>query len=137
MDKMDKILAVVLGSMLLTSACANPTAPASPTPVAPTITETFSGTLTVSGNNSHPFTVQQVGGIKVTLISVAPSAAVGIGIGTPVSGACSVISSVNAVFGPTVQVSGTATVTGTFCAAVFDSGNLVEPVAYTIMVLHS
>jgi hypothetical protein len=134
---MNKMLAVVLGLTLPTYACGNPTPPASPTPVAPTITETFSGTLSVSGTNSHPFTVQQVGGIKVTLISVAPSAAVGIGIGTPVSGVCSVINSVNAVFGATVQVSGTATVTGTFCAAVFDSGNLVEPVAYTITVLHS
>jgi hypothetical protein len=136
---MDKKSAVVLGLTLLTCACANPTPPASPTPVAPTITETFSGTLNVSGSNSHPFTVQQVGGIKVTVVSVVPSAAVGIGIGTPVSGVppCSVINSVNAVFGATVQVSGTATVTGTFCAAVFDSGNLVEPVTYTITVLHS
>jgi hypothetical protein len=136
---MDKTLAVALGLTLFTCACGNPTPPSSPTPVAPTITETFSGTLTVLGSNSHPFTVQQVGGIRVTLISVVPAAAVGVGIGTPASGVppCSVISSVNAVFGVTVQVSGTATATGSFCAAVFDPGNLVEPVTYTITVVHS
>jgi hypothetical protein len=136
---MDKRFAAVLSLTLFTCACGNPTPPASPTPVAPTITETFTGTLSVSGNDSHPFTVQQVGGIKVTLISVSPSAAVGVGIGTPVSGVppCSVLDSVNAVSGATVQVSGTATVAGAFCAAVFDTGNLVEPVTYTITVVHS
>jgi len=134
---MDKMFAAVIGLTLLTSACGNPTPPASPTPVAPTITETFNGTLTVSGNNSHPFTVQQAGGIKVTLISVDPGAAIGIGIGTSASGVCTVITSVNAVSGKTVQVSGTATVAGSFCASVFDIGNLVEPVAYSITVLHS
>jgi hypothetical protein len=35
------------------------------------------------------------------------------------------------------QISGTATLIGNFCVAVTDVGNLVEPVTYTITVLHS
>ena len=41
------------------------------------------------------------------------------------------------VAGPGVQMSGTATVPGTFCVIVYDVGNLVEPVTYTVTVLHS
>jgi len=34
-------------------------------------------------------------------------------------------------------LSGTATVAGAFCISVYDVGNLVEPVTYTVTVLHS
>ncbi|MBZ5558430.1 MAG: hypothetical protein LAO77_14260 [Acidobacteriia bacterium] len=139
---MKKILAVVLSATLLTlstGACSDPTPPAAPTPVPPTITDTFTGTLTLAGNNSHPFTVSQVGGLRVSLTGVSPSAAVGIGVGTPstATGTCTVLANMTAVLNPGVQMSGTATVTGTFCIAVFDVGNLVESVNYTITVLHS
>jgi hypothetical protein len=136
---MKRILFAVLGASVLAAGCADPVAPAPPTPAAPTVTETFSDTLLVQGSNSHQFTVGQVGGVKVTLNSVAPSAAVGIGVGTPVpaTGACTTISTLSAVGGPSVQMSGTATVTGSFCVAIYDVGNLVESVTYTITVLHS
>lgn len=136
---MKKILAVVLSATLLTAACSDPKPPAAPSLAAPSVTETFTGTLLLSGNNSHVFTVSQVGGVKVSLTSVSPSAAVGIGVGTPstFSGTCSVLSVLTVVGGPGVQMSGTATVTGTFCLAVYDVGNLVESVNYTITVLHS
>jgi hypothetical protein len=139
---MKKILAVVLSATLLTlstGACSDPTPPAAPTPVTPTISETFTGTLTLAGSNSHPFSVSQVGGVSVSLTLVSPSAAVGIGVGTPstATGTCTVLSTLTAVGGPGYQMSGTATVTGSFCLAVFDVGNLVESVAYTITVLHS
>jgi hypothetical protein len=139
---MKKILAVVLSATLLTmstGACSDPTPPAAPTPVTPTISETFTGTLTLAGNNSHPFAVSQVGGVRVSLTLVSPSAAVGIGVGTPSTstGTCTVLSNLTVVGGPGVQMSGTATVTGSFCLAVFDVGNLVESVAYTVTVLHS
>jgi hypothetical protein len=62
---------------------------------------------------------------------------VGIGIGTPSLGSCSIIDHVTAVASTTVLLSGTATVPGLYCVAIFDLNNLVEPVAYTINVLHS
>lgn len=134
---MKRILWVVLGAALVAAGCADPVAPAAPTPAVPTTTDTFSDTLLVSGANTHQFTVTVVGGVKVSLTSVDPSAAVGLGIGTPSSGSCSVIDRVETVAGPTVQLSGTATVPGSYCVVIYDVGNLVEPAAYTINVLHS
>jgi len=136
---MRKAFLTALGAALLAVACSDPTAPPPPTLAPPTITETFSGTLGVQSNNVHRFTVQQPGGLKVTVTSVDPSAAVGIGVGTPstATGTCSLLSSIPTVAGPAVQLDGNATVSGNFCVAVFDAGNLVESVTYTVVVLHS
>ena len=134
---MKRSLVTVLGLSLLMAGCGDPVPPSAPTPAVPTIPETFTGTLLTLGANTHQFTVQQVGGLKVSIISVDPSAAVGIGVGTPSSGSCRVLSNLTTVAGPGVQLSGTATVTGTYCVSVYDVGNLVEPVSYTVTVLHS
>jgi hypothetical protein len=134
---MKRILTAILGLSLLSAGCADPVAPAPPIPAVPTTTEVFSGTLTVLGANTHPFAVSQVGGVKVTINSINPAAAIGVGVGTPSTGTCLVIDNLTVVAGPAAQMSGTATVTGNFCVSVFDVGNLVEPVNYTITVLHS
>jgi hypothetical protein len=136
----NKSLAILAGAALLTAAaCSDPVVQPSPTPVAPTITETFSGTLLQLGTNSHQFTVQQIGGIRVSITKIEPSAAVSVGVGTPstTSGTCLAISNLTAVASAGVQISGTATLVGNFCVAVTDIGNLVEPVTYEITVLHS
>ena len=128
---------------MVTAGCADPVAPATPTPAAPTVDDTFTDTLLVAGVNMHLFTVTTVGGVKVTLTSVQPGAAVGLGVGTPSLGTCSIIDRIEAVAGKSVQMSGTATVPGQYCVAIFDLtdssgvGSLVEPVVYTIDVLHS
>ncbi len=140
---MKRILLVVLSAALATAGCADPAAPLTPTPALPTIAETFSDTLLVGGVNKHDFTVNALGGVKVTLSSVEPSATVGLGIGTPSLGSCSVIDHVNTVAGKAVVLSGTATVPGLYCVTIFDIvgadgvGKLVEPAVYTINVLHS
>jgi hypothetical protein len=134
---MKRILAAVLGLSLLTAGCSDPVAPPTPIPVAPTIRETFSDTLVVLGANSHPFSVQQVGGVKVSITSITPGAAVGLGVGTPSGGRCLANTTVTTVAGPTPQLSGTASITGSFCVSVYDTGGLVEPVTYTVTVLHS
>ena len=121
----------------MAAGCADPVAPATPTSATPTIRETFSDTLLVLGSNTHQFSVDQVGGVRVTLTSVEPGAAVGIGVGTPSLGSCSLIDHIDAVAGKTVLLSGTATVPGQYCVAIYDLGNLVEPAVYTIDVLHS
>jgi hypothetical protein len=121
------------------SACSDPATPPTPIPVVPTVLDTFTGTLLQFGTNSHPFAVQAIGGIKISVTSIDPSAAIGIGIGTPstASGSCLVLTQVTSVASTGVQISGNATLTGNFCVAVSDVGNLVEPVNYTITVLHS
>ena len=127
----------MLGAALATAGCADPAAPTTPTPAAPTILETFSDTLLVLGSNTHQFNVDKVGGVRVTLSAVEPGALVGIGVGTPSLGSCSVLDHVEAVAGKTVLLSGTATVPGAYCVTIFDLGKLVAPAVYTINVLHS
>jgi hypothetical protein len=136
---MKHVLALGVALALAAVACSDPVAPAPPTPVAATISETFSGTLTIGGSNLHQFAVTQVGGLKVTLNNVTPSAAVLLSVGTPstATGACAPLNGLTTVAGPSVQISGTATVAGNFCVSVADVGNLVESVTYTISVLHS
>ena len=130
---------VVLALAVLCTACSDPDAPVTPTPITPTITENFTGTLNPFGTNFHQFTVAQVGGLKVTINSIVPSAAIGVAIGTPspATGSCIPITGLTAVGGPDAQLSGTTTIPGNYCIAVSDVGNLVEAVNYTITVLHS
>ena len=134
---MKRILLVVLGAALVTAGCADPSAPATPTAALPTVAETFSDTLLVLGANTHTFTVNALGAVKVSLTSVVPGVVVGLGIGTPSLGSCSVIDKVQTVASTEVQLSGTATVPGLYCVTIYDLGNLVEPAVYTINVLHS
>jgi hypothetical protein len=140
---MKRILWAVLGVALLSAGCADPTAPTTPTPAPPTIQEIFSDTLLVAGANTHTFSVNAVGAVRVTLNSVQPAATVGLGIGTPSVGSCSVIDRVTTTAGSAVVLSGTATVPGLYCVTIFDTvgadglGLLAEPAVYTINVLHS
>ena len=134
---MKRTFLAVLGAALVTAGCSDPLPPTTPTPAVPTRTDTFSDTLLQLGANTHSFTVIEYGGVKVTLNSLEPGAVVGLGIGTPSFGSCSVADKVEAVAGAAVQLSGTATVPGLFCVTIFDVGNVVEPTAYTITVLHS
>jgi hypothetical protein len=134
---MKAILPVVLGVALSASACADPTPPIAPTPAPPTIPETFTGTVLPLGTSVNTFLVQRVGTIQVSLDAVTPPASVGIGVGTPSGANCLLIDNLTVVAGPNAQMTGTATVIGNFCVSVFDTGNLVEAVNYTVSVLHS
>ncbi len=90
------------------------------------------------GTNQHPFSVRQVGGVKVTLSSVDPAASVRIGLGTISGPTCVVVTSILVDPGaPAPQLSGTATVTGNFCVSISDPGTLAEQVTYTIDLIHS
>src|SRR5438309_8660791 len=136
---MSRIIVVVFCVALIASACTDPVAPPAPTPVVPTVTDTFTGTLSPLATNSHPFVVSAIGGVKVTLTTVDPPVKLAIGIGTPstTTGTCAVITSTITVPSTTPQLSGTATIAGNYCVAVSDPGNVTDTAAYTITVLHS
>jgi hypothetical protein len=134
---MHRIVWIVLGLGLLAPACADPVAPPAPTPVTPTITDTFSATLLQSGTNTHLFNVQQIGGLKVSISDITPDATVSVSIGTQSLVGCTVITTLKRTPGGASQLSGTATTTGEFCVMVFDSDTIAEPVTYTVTVLHS
>jgi hypothetical protein len=134
---MRRKIAAILGVVTLAAGCGDPAPPPAPTPAVPTITDTFSGTLAVQSTDRHPFIVKQVGGLEVTLTALDPAASVGIGIGLAVGATCTVTHSVTTGPGTAAQLTGTATIAGAFCVTIYDVGSLVEPVNYTISVLHS
>lgn len=113
----------------------NATQPAEP---APTITETFTGTLTVSGAQTHMFNVAANGSVTVTLTEVTPdnSILVGLvlGIWNAVGGTCTSVIAGTARQGN--AVSGNVTGTGTVCVRVHDVGTLTESLNYTLSVVH-
>ena len=130
-------LGAAVALALTAVACSDPVAPDAVVPVAAKTTETFTAQLLVNGSNSHSFDVSQAGAIQVTLTAVTPGVTLGIGVGTPSSGLCQVVRSTIVVPGATAQLSGFSTVNGTLCLGVFDVGNMVEPVDYTVTVFHS
>ena len=128
---------MILGLALLAPACADPLAPPAPTPVTPTITETFTGTLQLLGSNTHLFSVAQIGGVTVTISDIAPDATLSFGIGAQSLVGCTIVSQLKREPGGASQLSGTITVAGNYCVMVFDSNTIAEPVTYTLTVLHS
>ena len=120
------------------AACSSDTAvPPAPTPVPASITDMFTGSLSVAGTSAQPFTVNETGHLTVTLNSVTPSAAVGVGIGTPSAGGCALVSRQSPVTaGSTTVFSGIA-LKGNLCVSVYDIGNLTDTVTYTLTVFHS
>jgi len=134
---MKRMFWAVLATVVFVAGCGDPIPPTTPTPAVPTITETFSDTLLVLGSNTHVFSVDGIGGVKVTLNSVEPSAAVLIGVGYPNLGTCTPVDNKLATASQDVLLTGTAMIRGQFCVSITDVGNLAEPAAYTITVLHS
>jgi hypothetical protein len=150
--------------VLAASACNGNTAPVPvPTPVAPpTVTEHYSGTLFVLGNNLHSFQVAQSSEVDVTLVSVAtvpvtadstanppvvavPSvpvtAALTITVGQPtlttVGVQCSDLMQVQAPAGTQPQLKGQA-LSGAYCVSISDPNNVLpSAVTYAITVGHS
>jgi hypothetical protein len=113
--------------------------PTTPDPV--TITETFTGTLTINGAQTHNVFTGATGLVSATITSLgevetAP-AKVGFSMGTLSSvGTCTVIvHNDNAVV--TSALTGTvANLSGTLCVRIFDVGALTAPVDYTMTVSH-
>jgi hypothetical protein len=116
-----------------------PTTPINPTPV--TVTETFTGTLAVSGATSHPFQVTSVigGEVIATLKSIAPDggSVVGFQLGTwsSSSSTCQAIISNDRATVPLALI-GRATGPNMLCARVYDIGALSGAQDYEVEVTH-
>jgi hypothetical protein len=141
--------AAILGLMLFGSACSHSSTSTSPssttststTPAAPTVSESFTGTLPVAGFKFYSFNIAVNGTVNVTVNSVSgpgiPSTVqLGLGIGTPSGLDCS--ATVNVTAGITAaapQATGTFG-PGTFCVRVYDVGNLFGPANFNITIAH-
>src|SRR5262245_15532423 len=146
MRKMRKWLPALVAASALASGCAStdsastvPTQPSSFAP--PTVIETFTGTLTLFGTDSHPFEVPVAGEVDVTCKATDPvlTTPITLSIGLPSStvvGQCATISSVSATASATPQITGHA-LAGKFCVSVADAaGALTDSVSYTVVVAH-
>ena len=143
---MFKCVPALLVIGVLASGCSSSTSTTQPTQPStfapPTVTETFTGTLTTSGTDSHPFMVPAPGEVDITLTTLnpapTPAVALTLGIGLPsttVVGQCATIQSVSTTPGATPQITGHA-LAGNFCVSVTDTGNLTGSVTYTVVVAH-
>jgi hypothetical protein len=108
--------------------------PSQPTPVA--VTETFNGTLTVNGAQTHSFPVDRPGTVTAQIKTLSDQAAtLGVSLGTWNGSACAIIiSKTDAVLNSTVV--GTATTAGQFCVWLNDVGKLASGVDYSVDVTH-
>jgi hypothetical protein len=139
---MKRVLAVALAG--IAAACNSNSNTLQP-PAAPVITDTFAGTVPVHGQFFSKFTVGQSGEVDITLTSAVQqdpthlaTIQMGVAVGVPTATACPPPFSQNV---PLVQASPNVAESaflgaGTYCVAVYDSGNQSAPVDVTGTVAH-
>jgi hypothetical protein len=133
-------LAIVLIAGLIVSACDNGDTPTNPSPN-PTVTETFTGTLTRNGAQIHPFIATAQGTVTATITAVSPadSPAFGFSMGTYdiITGICTaVVVNRNATL--SAVHSGSVVGISSLCVHLFDASGTIPadvPVEYTVTVV--
>lgn len=129
-------------------ACGDSNTPTSPTDttttetaVEPTTAVSFTGTLGVNGAAFYSFEVTQYGTVNLTLQNVGgvtgvpESVWVGLGIGVPDATDCSTTTSANTQAGGGPHVSSVLSA-GTYCARIYDVGNLAAPTPFNVLIAH-
>ena len=123
---------------VLAGGCSNPPQFITPdtTPLT-TVTETFTGDLTVNGAATHPFPANQAGltSAAISALSPDPAAVIGLSLGTWNGQVCQIIlANDNATQG--ASIIGEARQVGNFCVRVYDVGKLAAPTSYVLTVTH-
>jgi hypothetical protein len=108
--------------------------PTTPEPV--TVTESFTGRLTVNGAQNHSFNVERAGTVSAQVKALSDQAAtIGVSLGTWNGAACTIIiRNTAAVLNTTVT--GTAQNLGQYCVSLNDVGKLTAGIDYTVDVIH-
>lgn len=111
------------------------------TTAAASVTESFTGSLPVAGARFYSFDVPTNGAVTLTLESVGGVAGVprtvwvGLGVGTPEATDCATTTSLSTQSGGGPHISTTLTA-GTYCARVYDIGNLAAAAPFTVSIAH-
>jgi hypothetical protein len=142
--------AILLGLMMFGTACshssttspsATSTTTTTATAAAPTVSESFTGTLPVAGFKFYSFNIAVNGTVNVTLNSVSGAGVpatvqLGLGIGQPSGLDCAATTTVTAgITAAAPQTTGTFG-PGLFCVRVYDVGNLFAPANFNITIAH-
>jgi len=111
-----------------------PTGPSNP------VTETFSGSVTQNGAQTHTFATASSGEVRATLKELAPDSAlvVGFSLGNwnPTTSVCQIVLANDAATGGSL-LAGSMSGIGNLCVRVYDVGNIAAtPAAYTVEVVH-
>jgi hypothetical protein len=119
--------------------CDDETTPTEPTPPV-MVTETFNGTLTINGAQTHSFTTQAAGSLTATLttLSVESGVTVGLsfGIFTPSTNQCQIVVDNSAAIQGT-RLTGQVSSAGNYCLRIYDaSGRLAAAANYTLSLEH-
>ncbi len=142
--KLMKALVFAVGLAVVMTACgggddlSTPTAATDTTPTA----LLFEGQLTVGGSAFYSFTVGVAGNTNVMLASVTTTTApgtslpvvLGLALGTPTGTDCTITNALPTAAGLTSQLVNSLQ-PGTYCARVYDIGNLKTPVNFAIRIL--
>jgi hypothetical protein len=132
---------LILAAALMAGGCSESTAvtPTTPTAPAPTITETFTGTIGPNGAHTYPFSSGS-GTVTLTLTSVRPDKTkpLGISIGTWSGTACTVGTGLfNDAATEGTTITGNVTAFGLLCVRIYDGAGLITaPTTYIVTVIH-
>jgi hypothetical protein len=144
-----KRLALIVAAVIAAACGGSTTSPSVvATPTATVTNETFTGTVQPPVNgaaqfDSHNFTVTTAGTLTVTLTAAGPPATikVGVGVGNPsTTGTCVLLSGGAAEVAAsttTPALSGAVSTPGAYCVMVFDTGNVLQAVTYSVTVSHT
>lgn len=111
--------------------------PTTPDPVF--TTETFTGTLTVNGGQTHQFFTSATGAVTATLTSLGETpgdTVVGFSMGTLAGATCNIVLANDQAVVTTVLNGTVSTLGGTLCVRMYDVGKLTAPVEYSFTVSH-
>ena len=108
-----------------------------PTTPAPTVTETFTGNVTINGAATHTFVVTAAGTVTATLTEITPdnTKTVGFSLGNWNGTSCQVVMSKDDAIQANALI-GTASGQGLLCARIYDVGKFTETIGYTITIVH-
>jgi hypothetical protein len=136
------LLAAACGGNTTTapSATTSTTTTTTTTVSAPTVSEVWTSVLPVGGFKFYSFDVGVNGTVNVTFTEVhgqfvPPTVQLGIGIGQPSGTDCSTTQTVNAATSSTAQIT-TTEAPGTYCARIFDIGNLFAAATFVVQIDH-
>jgi hypothetical protein len=113
-----------------------PVTPTAPTP-RPEVTVEFTGALGINGARTHDFNTGGSGLITLTVSELTPNseAEIGVSLGTWNGATCQIVIARDRAT-QSAQVVGTAGAAGSYCARVYDAGELKAATDYKITVVH-
>ena len=137
---MRRLLCGILCAPLVlgTAACENvlDSLPTTPDPVI--TVDTFSGTLTVNGGQTHQFFTSATGVVTATLTSLgdAPPEKIGFSMGTMSGATCNIVLANDQAVVTSVLTGTVSSLQGALCMRIYDVGVMTGPVDYTFTVSH-